>query len=183
MSDTLRAKWDARYAYSGDAVPAPAEVLSRQAVHLPPAGRALDLACGRAGNGEWLAARGFDVTAWDVSPVVIDAIVARRASGIARTEVRDVLENPPAPASFEVIVVARFLERALCPAISAALVPGGLLYYQTFTHGLNNPDYLLKEAELADLFPALEVLHFSEQVPDADGRAEAMFVARAATDA
>ena len=183
MSDTLRAKWDARYAYSGDSVPPPAEVLSRYAHALPTGGRALDLACGRAGNGEWLAQRGFEVTAWDVSPVVIDSLKARPGSAIAYTVVRDVLEHPPSAASFEVIVVTRFLERSLCDAIAAALVPGGVLFYQTFTHGLSNPDYLLREGELPTLFSMLKTEHFSEQTPNADGRAEAMLVARAASDA
>lgn len=179
MSDTPRAKWDARYAFSGDTVPAPAEVLSRNASALPDSGRALDMACGRAGNGEWLAARGFEVTAWDVSPVVIEALRSRAGSRIKTAEVRDVLASPPEPSSFDVIVVSRFLERSICPAIAAALVPGGVLFYQTFTHGLSNPTYLLEAGELPRLFPTLTVVSHREQTPDADGRAEAMFVGRA----
>ncbi len=191
MSDTLRAKWDARYAYSGDSVPPPAEVLSRYAAALPDPrqiggrlrARALDLACGRAGNGEWLARRGFDVSAWDISRVVIDSLRARSDTGIAHLAVRDVIKHPPEADSFEVIVVTRFLERRLCAAIAQALTPGGALFYQTFTHGLDNPDYLLREGELPALFPMLKVEHYSTQQPNADGRAEAMLVARAASDA
>ena len=206
-------KWNSRYAFSGDTVPPPAEVLSRNAKWLPERaraseppgagalggatragaegegdalpgaatrgdGEALDLACGRAGNGEWLAARGYRVTAWDISAKVVEAIGARPASGIARAEVRDVLADPPAPETFDVIVVARFLERALCPAIARALRPRGVLFYQTFTHGLANPRYLLGPNELLELFPSLVVLSYREPAPGADGRAEAMLVAR-----
>jgi hypothetical protein len=48
---------------------------------------------------------------------------------------------------------------------------------------LSNPDYLLREGELPQLFFMLKTEHFSEQTPNADGRAEAMLVARAASDA
>ena len=47
-------------------------------------------------------------------------------------EGRDVVAAPPAPTSFDVIVVSRFLERALAPALIQALRPAGLLLYQQF---------------------------------------------------
>ena len=180
---SARAKWNARYRFSGDAVPAPAEVLSRHERLLPPPVRgdgtardALDLACGRAASGERLAALGFRTVAWDVSDEAIESIRARRGSRLAETAARDVVAEPPAPASFDVIVVARFLERALCPALAAALRPGGRLLYQTFTAGLSNPDFLLGPNELLALFGDLDVLAHREPPPDARGRAEAMLV-------
>ena len=170
-------KWNARYAFSGEAVPPPAEVLSREARWLPggadgEAGglAALDLACGRAGNGEWLAARGFDVTAWDVSERVIEAIRSRPGSAIRTAEPRDVVARPPAPDTFDVIVVARFLERDLCPAIARALRPGGVLFYQTFTAGLANPAYLLGPNELLALFPTLAICSYREPSSAGVGR-------------
>lgn len=186
MSDSNTSKWNARYAYSGDSVPPPAEVLSRFAACLPSAepvgaqvrGLALDLACGRAGNGEWLAARGFEVTAWDASEAAIEALSSRPGSCIAHREVRDVVAMPPPALSFDVIVVARFLERSLCPAIAQALRFGGVLFYQTFTHGLSNPAFLLGPGELTALFPDLEVCHYQEEDPVGKRRAEAMLVAR-----
>lgn len=182
VSDASASKWNARYAYSGDSIPPPAEVLSRFVACLPgtagDAGRALDLACGRAGNGEWLGARGFEVTAWDASDAVIAALRARPGSRIAHPEVRDVVAMPPPANTFDVIVVARFLERALCPAIVAALRPGGVLFYQTFTHGLTNPAFLLEPGELPALFSELEVCHYHEESPVGTGRAEAMLVGR-----
>ena len=190
MSDrsTASGKWNARHARSGDAVPPPAGVLSRHERFLPavpdasspgaPVPRALDLACGRAGNAERLAALGLETHAWDVSSVAIDALAARPGSRLAGVAVRDVVAEPPAPDSFDAIVVARFLERSICPAIAAALRPGGTLLYQTFTHGLSNPDYLLGPNELLELFEPLDVLAYREPPPGPDGRAEAMLVAR-----
>ncbi len=178
MSADAVTRWNARYADGVDAVPGPAEVLVRHERFLPAGGRALDLACGRAGNGERLGALGFEVHAWDASDVVIDALRARAGSRLAEVAVRDVVADPPAPSSFDVIVVARFLERGLCPAIAEALRPGGVLLYQSFTHGLSNPDYLLGPNELLGLFPALDVLGYREPPPGPEGRAEAMLCGR-----
>jgi len=66
-------------------------------------------------------------------------------------------------------VVSHFLERSLCPAIAAALKPGGLLFYQTFcaervdsSYGPTNPDFCLQKNELLRLFAALETIIYSE---------------------
>lgn len=182
MSDAAD-RWNARYSDTDEAVPAPARVLQYGAQWLPTIEPdksldALDLACGRAGNGQWLAERGYRVSAWDVSERVIEQIRQRRPALIAQCQVRDVSEQPPSANSFDIIVVSRFLDRSLCPAIAQALKPGGVLFYQTFTHGLSNPDYLLKPNELLDLFDTLSILEYHEPEPDASGKAEAQLVAR-----
>lgn len=183
MSDHIASKWNARYAYSGEPPPAPAQVLSAGTRWLPEpmasgAGFALDLACGRAGNGHWLAQRGFEVSAWDISENAINAILARQPGLIQDAAVRDVILNPPEPDSFDLIVVCRFLDRNLCTAISNALRPGGTLFYQTFTHGLANPDFLLGPNELLGLFDGLDMLEYHEPPPDTSGKAEARLIAR-----
>ncbi len=73
----------------------------------------------------------------------------------------------------------RFLFRTLAPAIEAALAPGGLLLYETFTRdqarldgGPRNPQFLLEPGELRSLFPGLEVLAYEEGTR-AGGRPEA----------
>lgn len=189
MSEDIANKWNSRYSYSGEPLPAPARVLSSgirwlplgedgRALKSPRAYTALDLACGRAANGHWLAQRGFHVSAWDISETVIDDIRARRPQIIKDVAVRDVSKQPPEANSFHVIVVSRFLDRALCPAIAAALKRGGVLFYQTFTHGLSNPDYLLEAKELLSLFSELNVLEYHEPLPDDTGKAEARLIAR-----
>lgn len=139
---------------------------------------ALDLACGRAGNAYWLAEKGFTVSAWDISDVAIADIRARKPQLLHDIQIRDVVAQPPAAGSFDVIVVTRFLARALCPNISAALKRGGTLYYQTFTQGLSNPDFLLESNELLRLFADLKILEYHEPEPDEQGKAEARLVAR-----
>lgn len=191
--DSVARKWNARYGNSLAPVPPPAEVLSQGERWLPvfedtglSEGNslrhndvllALDLACGRAGNGHWLAERGFTVSAWDISDVAINDLKARKPQLLHDMQTRDVVAMPPDPNSFDVIVVARFLVRSLCPALAAALKSGGILYYQTFTHGLSNADFLLESNELLSLFAGLKILEYHESEPDEQGRAEARLVA------
>jgi tellurite methyltransferase len=166
----LQQKWDARYLGVGDAVPHAARVLADNLYLLPAGGVALDLACGLGGNALLMAERGMQVAAWDVSPVAIARLrdtAATRALAVD-AQVRDVLLEPPAVGSWDVIVVSHFLERSLAGALTAALRPGGLLYYQTFTLdgpagvGPSNPSYRLGANELLRLFPELRVLVYRE---------------------
>lgn len=86
---------------------------------------------------------------------------------------------------FDVIVVTRYLQRDLSQAISRALVPGGVLIYETFTErqrqhgrGPRSPHHLLRAGELRQLFPDLDVMSYEEvDEPDAVAR----LVARAST--
>lgn len=129
--------------------------------------RALDLACGSGRNAVFLGMHGFDVTAIDVLP---DALTRTREMAahhgvVLQTLERD-LEEPGALDGLEadLLVVVRYLERSLFPALEAALAPGGILAYETFTEAQRqyghprNPRYLLREGELRTAFPRLEVL-------------------------
>lgn len=176
MSEPTVSKWNARYAHSGGGIPAPSEVLSRGARWLPEVQVplndgaasqlcALDLACGLGGNAHFLAKAGFIVSAWDISDVVIKQIRGRKPVVIAHPELRDVVTYPPEPSSFDVIVVSRFLDRALCPHIIDALRPDGVLFYQTFVRGLKNKNFMLKPNELLSLFKPLHVLEYHEPEP------------------
>jgi SAM-dependent methyltransferase len=106
---------------------------------------------------------------------------------VLEAAVRDVVREPPAVCSFDVIVVSRFLERSLAPAIVKALRPDGLLFYQTFIRdavgqgGPRKPDFRLGTNELLQLFASLTVLVYREEGTRGDTtegfRDEAMLVA------
>ncbi len=170
VESPAQVKWDARYR-GADKVPEPALVLSEFQHLLPPSGQALDLACGLGGNALLLAEHGMTTYAWDVSPVAIERLQQEALSrGLdVEAEVRDVVATPPEPASFDVIVVSRFLERKLVPSLLQALRPGGLIYYQTFTGprvndtGPKNPEYRLAENELLALFASLRLIAYREE--------------------
>lgn len=182
--------WETRYAQRPDTEPRPAAVLADNAHLLPAGGAALDLACGAGGNALLLARHGLDTRGWDSAATAIERLAARaRAEDLPlAAEVRDVLAAPPAPGSFDVIAVSRFLERELAPVIVAALRPGGLLYYQTFTRsrltgrGPRRERFRLAEGELPALFADLETLVYREERDAGDTtrglRDEAQLVAR-----
>ncbi len=167
MDDEAVEHWNKRYSVS-DQLPPVAMVLSRYRHLLPQTGVALDLACGLGSNALFLAEQGLETHAWDISSSAI-AKLQRQSDeknlGLA-VAVRDVVDCPPEPLSFDVIVVSRFLDRALTPALHAAIRPGGVLFYQTFvvgnTGGPSNPDYLLTEGELLRLFRGMQVRAFED---------------------
>lgn len=172
MSEQDREKWEARYRNIEAPTFEPAYVLKEYAYLLPTRGEVLDLAAGVGANALFLAKRGLRCTAWDISARAMEHLAAQTAAeDVSVTfEVRDVVAAPPPAQRFDVIVVSRFLERALCPAISAALRPGGMLFYQTFTRektdperGTSNPAFLLERNELLRLFPDLTVRIYHEE--------------------
>ena len=73
---------------------------------------------------------------------------------------------------FDVIVVARYLQRDLFTSLVNALTPSGVLLYETFTtkqraHGIGptSADHLLEPGELRRVLSLLDVL-FYEEVSD-----------------
>jgi len=164
----LRDKWDRRYDQALQA-PCALEVLIENQHLLPAAGTGLDLACGLGGSGLFLAERGLQTWAWDLSAVAIEALNRRTGSLPLHAEVRDVVRDPPESDRFDVICVGHFLDRELCSRIAAALKPGGLLFYQTFSlervddSGPGNPRYRLAPNELLELFPQLLVRFYRDE--------------------
>ena len=166
----LQSKWDTRYSNNNDA-PLPCQVLREHAHLLPESGKALDLACGMGGNALFLAARGLETTAWDLSPVGITKLRqhALKQSVTIDAQSRDVIAAPPQANSYDVIVVSYFLERDLFPALLASLKPGGLFIYETFIQdkpegiGPSNPEYLLEQNELLTRCQSLVIRSYREE--------------------
>jgi SAM-dependent methyltransferase len=81
---TTAEEWDARYReseriWSGK----PNDVLVREVTGMTP-GRALDLGCGEGGDAVWLARRGWQVTAVDISGVALERAARHAAeAGVA----------------------------------------------------------------------------------------------------
>jgi len=173
MSDEVRQKWDAIYGDAGGAGKPShaARVLAENDHLLPVRGRALEVACGRGGNALLLARSGLETHAWDISAVAVESLQAEasRQALVIHGEARDIMQQPPAPASFDVIVVSHFLERGLIPLLQQGLRPDGLLFYQTFTrtrvsdNGPSNPEFRLADNELLGLCADMQVLVYREE--------------------
>lgn len=167
----MRPDWEIRYRDRDVADAVPAAVLEQNRHLLPATGTALDLACGLGGNALLLARAGLDTFAWDSSRTAIAKLDAwaRGHRLPLRAQARDVVAQPPPAEQFDVVTVSRFLERALAPALIAALRPGGLLFYQTFTRsrvserGPSSDGFRLAENELLRLFAPLRILVYREE--------------------
>jgi len=170
MSDKKK-KWDQAYQQADYSTAAAATVLSDNSYLLPVSGGdALDLACGRAGNAQLLANRGFAVDAIDISSVVLDGLASYSLDNKLHidTILRDVETDGMPEKKYDVIVVSYFLNRELFPQILDSLKPGGLLFYQTWSQlkvtdaGPSNPDFRLKAGELLDLCCSLQIILYRE---------------------
>ena len=174
-----RERWDKRWSQAGP-VGEPPRILRDHGHLLPTTGDALEIACGLGAGALWLAQSGLRVQAWDVSPVAVERLAAEAARRAVSLEalVRDVVEAPPEPASVDVLLVTRFLDRALLPALRSALRPGGLLLLQTFwgpriERGPRRDAWRLRAGELPEIAAELEVL-----VAEEGDDEEAVLIAR-----
>ena len=133
-----RDAWEQRYQarpsiWSGN----PNPQLVAEATDLP-AGRALDVGSGEGADAIWLAARGWRVTATDISTTALEraATHARTAGDEVAARITwlqaDLREQPPAAAGFD-LVSAQFMHlpgeprRELFARLAAAVAPGGTL--------------------------------------------------------
>lgn len=174
---------------------APGAWLASHRHMLPATGDALDVACGRGRNALWLAAQGFHTRAVDRDGEALALLAgeAQRLGLVVTTTQCDLEAIPvetgagetrPAPfdEAYDVIVVLHYLHRPLFPALLAALRPGGVLVYETFTTAQalrgrpTNPAFLLDPGELRRLTAGLDVL--AEREGDFEGRMVAGIVAR-----
>jgi SAM-dependent methyltransferase len=178
-----RQRWDARHAAAETASPGPPRAVPPELVGaVPTAGRALDVACGRGGVAVWLARRGLAVDAVDVSPAGL-AAGARLAAvyGVGeriRWIAHDLDHGLPADCDgpYDVVVCQCFRDPACYGALSAALVPGGLLAVTVLSEAGAAPGpFRAPPGELRAAFSGLEVLRDGER----DG--EASLLARAPT--
>ncbi len=164
----------------------PAAWLTENVALIPGGGLVLDVACGRGRNALYLAASGFKVHAIDRGEEAIRALEAKaEAMGvIVGTQVVDLESGRPPiePARYDAVVVINYLHRPLMSVLIEALVPGGVLIYETFTVGQaqrghpRNPDFLLRDGELRDLAKPLEIVRWREG--DVQGKLVASIVAR-----
>jgi SAM-dependent methyltransferase len=164
----------------------PSRWLTSNAHVLPHAGDALDVACGSGRHALWLAERGLRTTAVDRDAGAIELLTAEAARRDLTLTARIVdLESGTftfTPDAYDVIVVVHYLHRPLFPSLVAALRPGGVLVYETFTRAQaargrpTNPAFLLEAGELLSRVKPLDVLASREG--DYEGQMVASVIAR-----
>ena len=178
MTDDIAAFWDERYR-TQEAVPerGPASFLVESLHLLPPGGAVLDIATGSGRNALFLAARGYEVTGIDISPVAIERCreEAARLGRQVRAICADLASYRLPGSAFDVVLNFYYLQRELCPRIETMLRPGGLLVFETFTteqrrHGWGptQDEHLLRPGELPSLFPGLEQIVYREGIAESE---------------
>src|SRR5947207_12182098 len=130
----VQAEWDRRYAeqkqlWSGR----PNGALVAEVAGLTP-GRVLDVGCGEGADAVWLASRGWDVTALEVSGVALERAArhAREAGVAVRWVHAGLAEAELPPVSFDLVsaqypALLRTADAAAERALLAAVAPGGVL--------------------------------------------------------
>lgn len=174
------ADWDARYAsaeqvWSGQ----PNTALVAEVAGLTP-GRALDVGCGEGADAVWLAGRGWEVTALDVSRVALDR--AARHARDAGVEVRWLpggLVGAPLDAGAYDLVCALYPALARTPdgeaegVLIGAVAPGGVLLVvhhadvdaaQAAAHGFDPAEYVAP-ADVRDRLGPDWKVEFDERRP------------------
>ena len=172
MSLDEQIRWDRQYGQSrGPEKPSAflKEILDGDHWDIAP-GRALDIASGAGRNALFLAEKGFDVTAVDISQVGLDQgerRAAERSLSIAWQQA-DLENSRPPLGTYDLIVNINFLQRSLIPEIKSRLATGGHVIFETYlidqqTIGRpKNPKYLLARNELLDHFRDFRVLYYRE---------------------
>jgi SAM-dependent methyltransferase len=137
----------------------------------PNAGLALDLAAGLGRHALWLADRGWQVSAVDISGVAIGKL--SQAAGRLNVKMNlftgDAAEYKFEPELFDLIVLYYHLDRSLFSKIISALNPGGLFLCKMPMHwgseiALPRANLkLLYQDEIVSLLPGLQVIDHHER--------------------
>lgn len=187
MSDADRRRWDARYA---DLPPVAADQPPKAFVvafadRLPVRGRALDLACGDGRLAVWLARRGLDVVAVDISAPALARLAQRaRAAGVEGrvTAIAWDLDAglPALEGHFDLVCCVDFHAPSVVAEARGRLARGGLLLLQVLlaVPGRESP-FRVPPGQARRLAAGLEMLHYDEGT-DAD-RPVARLLARRAS--
>lgn len=170
MANEDARRWDERWTAAGMAPiaeDAPEWLADHERV-FPVDGAALEIACGRGRAAVWLARRGLEVHAVDVSPVAID-LAARLAAAhnvaeTCRFEVHDLEDGLPPGEPVDVILCNLYRDADLDAALIERLKPGGLLAIAALSEVGGEPGRFRASAgELLRSFDELEILADAEE--------------------
>jgi tellurite methyltransferase len=183
MTEADRERWDERYrdgAYAGRTEPS--ALLAQWIDRIPP-GRALDVACGAGRNALFLAARGFEVDAVDISAVALDrARALAQAAGLQVNWIeQDLDETLALNADYALVVVTRYVNLPLIRQLADKLGPGGFLVCEEHlvttaeVIGPSNPAFRVRPGELREVAGGLQIRFMQEGIiEEPDGRPAAL---------
>jgi SAM-dependent methyltransferase len=161
-----KARWNERYLENP--MPQSVSPLLEQYIEHAKVGQAIDVACGTGRNTHYLADKGFNVDAVDISDYALKAV--KNSSMIKKIDT-DLDKYNLTPNKYDLIVNVNYLNRRLVSQMKDSLKSGGLLVFETFivAHGdfnmpTTNLDYLLRKNELLHSFIGLDVIYYEEKI-------------------
>lgn len=159
MSQQDKEKWDKKYTEMVGLLEKrpPSELVSAYCGDAPGT-RALDLACGSGRHSLFLAEKGFDVDAVDISTVALDAL--RRHADLEQINIieADLDTFVPEIGTYDLVVKTNYLDRALIEHAKKSLKHGGIMVIETYMADEgnekpdSNPAFLLQKDELPTFF-------------------------------
>jgi len=178
MSEDEKNNWEKRYSGDGNEPRQTPSALLTEWLDDRPPGRALDLACGTGRNSLFLAEKGYDVTAIDISPRAIKlAEHIAREKGLKINWIVADLDNYAIQGRYDLIVISFFsVNKNMVPPIINALKSGGILLYENHMLSPSSAEdearkhrFHLKPGELGQLFKGLKVIRSEERQVDGEG--------------
>jgi SAM-dependent methyltransferase len=177
-------RWDEKFMGKRYSLGTEANPFLRKHLRLLPRGKALDVAAGEGRNAVFLAQRGFDVEAVDISKEGLSK--ARNLARVKGVKIKTVLADldhyPIEKEGYDLITDFYFLDRRLIPRIKKGLKKGGRVVFETYltehsnicSEGPRNPKYLLKPNELLTLFKGFRILFYREGIFREGGKKKAI---------
>ena len=170
MAESDRLKWDQRYSQFTGIGQEPASWRVDVSDEIPYLGRALDIAAGNGRLSLWLAKRGLDVLAVDISLVGLElARQTAEAKGHMIETLSLDLETQSLPEGpFDVITCFHYWQRDIFPIIRDRLRPEGVFVAEVATvpnlerHPHPSLQYLAEPGELKQQCRPLQIAYYQE---------------------
>lgn len=172
MEDS-KSKWNRKYQerLAMLAEPKPNKRLEKVAASLIGGGEALELACGLGGNSLYLAKKGYEVEAHDISDVAIGQL--RNIACKEQLSIQSFITDLEAwddfsQKTFDIVVITYYLDRMLLSRIKPIIKEKGYFFMETY---YNSPQtdklsisekYRLRPQELLNEFIDWQILYYEE---------------------
>ncbi|WP_217641245.1 class I SAM-dependent methyltransferase [Desulfobacula phenolica] len=157
MTEQDRKKWNSKYLKNiGNSDPS--EILVKY-VSLAPKGKALDIACGNGRNSRFLAQKGFQVDAVDISNIAMSHLADKDTRINVICQDIDSWQIPQN--RYQIIINIRFMDRRLFPMIQKGLKSGGVLIFESFID--EKKEYCVKQNEFLHAFESFHVVYYEER--------------------
>lgn len=138
-------------------------------------GKALDLACGLGGNSLYLAKKGFQLTAYDISDVAIQHLnkFAKKLQLPIEANISDLTnwnELDFVNQKFELVVMTYYLDRSLYPIVKSVVKEDGYFFMETYFSFSSlkrrerdiSERFKLRPQELLNEFSDWHILYYEE---------------------